>query len=159
MCACARCCVNTTCVLRPVTKKIFLIRLSLNPLPHTMPAPCPIGLSDRFGNRRGKGGKRGEKGRKRAIFGHLHANGSHLGVERIVPGEVMRVCAVQHRQMCGQARTIPDCPSGTLPGLDKRAKVCGCIVWDGCQPPRWGIDMLAVWALEVPDAQNGGGVK
>jgi hypothetical protein len=93
-------------------------------------------------------GKKGEKGRKRAIFGYLLANGSHLGVERIVPGEEMRHCAVQHRQMCGQARTIPDCPSGTLPELDKRAKVCGCIEWEGCQPPRWGIDMLAVWALE-----------
>lgn len=39
---------------------------------------------------------------------------------------------------------------GLSPSLDKQAKVCRCIVWEGCQPPRWGIDMLAVWALEGP---------
>lgn len=79
-----------------------------------MSPPRLIGLSDRFGKNWGKGGKRGEKGRKRAIFGHLHANGSHLGVERIVPGKDMKVCAVQHRQICS-SELMSDCSSGALP--------------------------------------------
>ena len=99
-------------------------------------APCPIGLSDRFGNRRGK--RRGEK----AIFGHLHANGSQIGWKESCQGKNEGL-AVQHRQMCGQARTIPDCPSGTLPDLTK-GSVCRCIEWEGCQP-QMGIDMLAVY--------------